>query len=249
MFSTPCPTPPASPMMRIGTTYQAGAKATRSWTYDAAERAEGRRRERAEQRRREQPEEHAARRRAEHAGVAVVARDPAAVVAEAGRVRQRAGGRDRHDQHPRRPEAAEQVAAAGVAGVERSGERDDAGEQQHADHGHDELLERDDGRVAVERDDGDLDGDQCVADGERAVAGRGADQPVGGGDERVTRGPDRDRGVREREHERQRGADEAAAHAEVRAARHGVVGAGPRAEQRHRRGDRACRSPARRGSR
>ena len=64
------------------------------------------------------------------------------------------------------------------ARVEVAGEREDAEQQQHADDRHDDLLQRDDGRVAVERDERDLGRDQRVADGQRAVAGGRAEQPV-----------------------------------------------------------------------
>ena len=99
--------------------------------------------------------------------------------------------------------------------------------------------------VPVERDDGDLDRDQRVADGQGAVAGRRAEQAVGGADERVARRPDRDRGVGEREGERQRPSPTSRpGDAEVRAAGDRVVRPGPRAEQRERRGhERADREP------
>ena len=86
--------------------------------------------------------------------------------------------------------------------------------------------------MTVERDGDHQRGDACVGDSAHEVALRCAEQPMGGGHDRVAAGPHRHGGEPEGDQQRDTRPDEPAPDAEECAAGHRHVGAGARSDDR-----------------
>ena len=126
---------------------------------------------------------------------------------------------------------------AGVVHIERTGEGEDAQQEQQAGAPHRDLVDPQQEAEAVDAHGQHQDREQTVGQAQGQVGFRQADQAFGATDQRIARTPHREREEGDGGQQRQERTDDPPVHAEVRTGRHGVVGAVDRAEQAHRRED------------
>ena len=172
---------------------------------------------------------------AHHSAAGGGGRDVAGPVAEEGAEGDRVGEHDQRGADERRPEqrVGGRGEGAGVPGVEVAPEGEGAQDEQRRRRRHGDLVDQQHETESVDADDEHEDGEYGVRGAVRQLRLGDADEPVGAADERVTRGPHREREERDGGEQREERADDPAVHPQMRRGRDRVVRAVRRAEQCH----------------